>query len=113
MNAIGRVTICASVALIVAKFLLGIVAFHDESYTVRPWHVFLVYQFVNLIVLMYDMYILQRTPWTHKLACLYCIKLFALEEMIEYTDRSGSHCLHSHFYDRHYYLLSQSEPEAA
>ena len=69
VNAIGRVTICASVTLIVAQFLLGIVAFHDQSYVIKPLHTFLVYQVTNIVVLLYDIFILQRTPWTHKLAC--------------------------------------------
>lgn len=43
---------------------------------------FLVYQFTNAIILFYHVFILQRAPWTHKLACQYCIKPLALEEKV-------------------------------
>ncbi|KAL9122703.1 MAG: hypothetical protein Q9187_000741 [Circinaria calcarea] len=76
VNAIGRVTICASVTVVVAHFTLGIVSYYNDSYVIRQWHVFLLYQVLNIVVLLYDIFILQQTPWTHDVAFIVSIVSF-------------------------------------
>lgn len=41
----------------------------DENYVAEPWHTFLVYQGLNLVVLLYNIFLLHRTLWIHNLAC--------------------------------------------
>lgn len=57
--------------LIEAQFILGTVAFHAEAYELNSWHVVALYQVLNVLVALYDVFILQRAPWTHNIARQY------------------------------------------
>lgn len=44
------------------------VAFFDANYVAQPWHTFLLYQAFNLLVLLYNIFVLRHTLWIHTLA---------------------------------------------
>jgi hypothetical protein len=43
--------------------------FWNPTYVPQAWHAFLVYQAINVLVLLYNIYLLRRTMWVHDLAC--------------------------------------------
>ena len=59
----------ASIVLIVAQLSHAIIAFYDYSYNIERWHVFLSYQVLNVITLTYNVFFLNKAPWTHKIGC--------------------------------------------
>jgi choline transport protein len=63
------IAICAGIAIIVPQLCLGMAVFWNPGYAAQPWHAFVVYQAVNVLVLVYNMYLLRRTMWVHDLAC--------------------------------------------
>ena len=63
------IAICAGIAIIVPQLCLGMVVFWNQGYVAQPWHAFLIYQAINVLVLVYNMYLLRRTMWIHDLAC--------------------------------------------
>lgn len=63
------IAICAGIAIIVPQLCLGMAVFWNPDYAAQPWHAFVVYQAVNVLVLVYNMYLLRRTMWVHDLAC--------------------------------------------
>ena len=59
----------ASILYIVAILSHGMIAFYYLSYKIERWHIFLSYQVLNVIVLTYNIFFLNKAPWTHKLGC--------------------------------------------
>ncbi|KAG9199199.1 hypothetical protein G6514_008946 [Epicoccum nigrum] len=68
----------AGIAIIVPQLCLGMAVFWNPGYAAQPWHAFLVYQVVNVLVLAYNMYLLRRTMWVHDLAFFVSISSFAI-----------------------------------
>jgi choline transport protein len=58
-----------SVTSITAQQLLALVSTSLSDFVPQPWHVFFVYQGFALFAMLYNAFILKRTPWTHNLAC--------------------------------------------
>ena len=59
----------ASIEIIVAQLVLAMAAFNIPSYKIEPWHVFLCYQALNIVTVLYNLYALNRAPWTHNIGC--------------------------------------------
>lgn len=58
-------------------------------YNPQAWYDFLVYQTVTTLVLVYNIYLLQRTMWVHDLACeSACGCVVAVEKSL--TSRTNS-----------------------
>ena len=51
------------------QIVVGVSRAFDESYTIQRWHVFLLYQALELFALLYNAFALQRLPLTHDIAC--------------------------------------------
>ncbi|KAL6716627.1 polyamine transporter tpo5 [Lecanora helva] len=66
INVIGRVAMTASIVYIVAQLSHAMIAFYNPSYKIERWHIFLSYQVLNIIILTYNVYFLNKAPWTHK-----------------------------------------------
>ncbi|KAF2819849.1 amino acid transporter [Ophiobolus disseminans] len=64
-NVFAWIAICAGVAIIVPQLTVGLVISTNASYVPETWHVFLMYQAANLVVLVYNIYLLKRTMWIH------------------------------------------------
>lgn len=69
MKPFSWVAICAGIAIIVPQLCLGMAVFWYPSYTAQPWHAFLIYVAANVLVLVYNIYLLRRTMWIHDVAC--------------------------------------------
>lgn len=59
----------ASILYIVAQLSHAMIAFYSLWYTIERWHVFLSYQTLNIIILAYNVFLLSKAPWTHKVGC--------------------------------------------
>ena len=59
----------ASILYIVAILSHAMIAFYNPWYKIERWHIFLSYQALNVIVLTYNVFFLNKAPWTHKLGC--------------------------------------------
>ena len=62
----------ASIEIVVAQLVLAMIAFNVPSYTIESWHTCLLYQALNVITLAYNLFALQRAPWTHNVGCKSC-----------------------------------------
>ena len=69
INTIGWITLTASVLIIPPQIIVGIIKFYDSTYTIERWHVFVLYQALNLLSLLYNLFALQRAPWFHDIGC--------------------------------------------
>lgn len=59
--------ICADIAIIVPQLYLGIAIFWNPTYVLQAWHASLVFQAANVLVLVYNTYLLRRTIWVRDL----------------------------------------------
>ena len=59
----------ASINILVAQLVISMIAFNDPSYDVERWQTFLCYQVLNVITLVYNLFVLNRAPWTHNIGC--------------------------------------------
>ncbi|KAF7537119.1 hypothetical protein G7054_g4006 [Neopestalotiopsis clavispora] len=76
VNVFSWITICSGIAIIGPQLVLGMVAFFDDEYVAQPWHTFLLYQAFNLLVLLYNTFVLRHTLWVHTLALAVSILSF-------------------------------------
>lgn len=67
--AISWVAINASVNILSAQILLAVCIFFHADYLPQDWHYFMVYQVINLLFLVYNLFVMRRTPWIHDVAC--------------------------------------------
>ncbi|KAF7718131.1 Amino acid transporter [Penicillium ucsense] len=65
LNIMGWIACTAGVAIIPAQQIMAMVLFFDPEFTAHPWHYFLIYQAVNLLFLLNNIFILRRVPWIH------------------------------------------------
>lgn len=63
------IALCTAATIIAAQALLALPSFFVESYVPQAWHYFLVYQAVNIFCLVYNLFALKRTLWTHDIGC--------------------------------------------
>ena len=75
INAIGRVSMTASIEIVVAQLFLAMIAFNVPSYNIERWHTFLSYQVLNMITMAYNLVALKRAPWTHNVGCKSCFAI--------------------------------------
>jgi choline transport protein len=69
LAAFSWIVTVASVTIILAQVLLAIIIQYTDSYTPETWHYFLVYQAVNALILVYNVYLTKRTTWLYDLGC--------------------------------------------
>ena len=71
----GSVSMFSWIALTAAATILGaqmVIALPEsfvEGYTPQPWHYFVVYQGINIAMLLYNLFALRATPWIHNVGC--------------------------------------------
>ena len=59
----------ASILFIVAQLSHAMIAFYNPWYKIEHWHIFLSYQVLNVIVTLYNVFFLNKAPWTHQVGC--------------------------------------------
>lgn len=50
---------------------LALVSFWHPDYTVETWHVFLIFQAMNFLMVSYNIFLLKRTIWLQDVGCMY------------------------------------------
>ncbi|KAH8678445.1 amino acid/polyamine transporter I [Xylariales sp. PMI_506] len=68
INACSWVTICAGIAIIAPQLCLAMAVFFHPDYVPQAWHTFLIYQGINFLVLLYNIFLLKHTLWIHSFA---------------------------------------------
>ncbi|KAH5014016.1 hypothetical protein HBI63_207100 [Parastagonospora nodorum] len=63
INMFSWVAITSGVAIIFPQGLLAIVTHYNSMYQLQAWHVFLVYQGVNILCLLHNVFTINRTMW--------------------------------------------------
>ncbi|KFX97037.1 hypothetical protein V490_03022 [Pseudogymnoascus sp. VKM F-3557] len=79
INMFGWVAICAGICIIMPQIIMGIVVFYNNSFVIERWHSFLIYQGLNVSVLVYNLFILPKAAWTHNIGfalSLLCFIIF-------------------------------------
>lgn len=61
--------LAAGVTILASQVLLALAAFYNESYNIKDWHYFLVFQAINLISHIYNILLLKKTLWIHEVGC--------------------------------------------
>ena len=71
----GSISMLSWIALTAAATILGaqmVIALPEsfvEGYTPKPWHYFIVYQGINVAMLLYNLFAIRLTPWIHNVGC--------------------------------------------
>jgi len=68
-NVFAWIATCAGIAIIVPQQIIGMATFFNPSYVAETWHAFLLYQAANLLILVYNIYLLKRSMWIHDVGC--------------------------------------------
>ena len=57
------IAIAAGVSIIIPQLVVALVIHYDPIYAAHAWHVFLIYQAVSVLCLLYNIFLLRRTMW--------------------------------------------------
>ncbi|KIW81502.1 hypothetical protein Z517_04527 [Fonsecaea pedrosoi CBS 271.37] len=73
----------AAVTVIPAQQIMALVAAFHPGFETKEWHVLLIYQAMALFVLLNNLFLLKKTPWTHNVGfaltlCLFLASFVAL-----------------------------------
>lgn len=63
------VTLGASIALAATQALMAMVIRWQPGYQARNWHLFLVYQLLNAVMVLYNVFLTNRTLWVYNVGC--------------------------------------------
>lgn len=69
------IAIGAAVTIIPAQQIMALVVIYNPDFVVKQWHVFLIYQVWAVSILLYNIFALKKTPWTHNIGCTYFLQL--------------------------------------
>lgn len=72
-NLFGWIATAAGVAIIPPQLIAAITISYDSSYVVERWHIFLMFQAFNVIIMLYNILLMKRTAWIHDVGCTYDI----------------------------------------
>ena len=48
---------------------LALASFWNPGYSVQTWHVFLIFQVMNFLMVAYNIFLLKRTIWLQDVGC--------------------------------------------
>lgn len=63
------IALCASVNILGAQLLLSLPEYFIDGYAPATWHYFLVFQALNTLFVLYNIYAIKRTSWIHDVGC--------------------------------------------
>ncbi|KEF53879.1 uncharacterized protein A1O9_10281 [Exophiala aquamarina CBS 119918] len=78
VSLLSWIAIGSSVTLIPAQQIPALVTAYSDTYTEHSWHVFLIYEAVALVVLLFNLFALKRNPWVHEVGFCLTICLFVV-----------------------------------
>lgn len=62
-------TLAASIALAATTALMAIIIRWQPTYQAQSWHYFLVYQLFNAVIVVYNIFLTNKTLWIYNLGC--------------------------------------------
>ncbi|KAH7008648.1 amino acid/polyamine transporter I [Ilyonectria destructans] len=65
INLLGWIATAAGFVITTAQLITGLATFMHPTYTIEAWHVFLIFQLMNVIFVLYNMFLIKRTLWIH------------------------------------------------
>ena len=68
-NVYAWIATTAGIAIIIPQVILGMVIFHQPDYGPQTWHYFVVYQAVNLLVCVHNIFTLKKSMWVNDISC--------------------------------------------
>lgn len=63
------VTLGASIGVAATEALMAMVIRWQPGYQMESWHSFLVYQLLNILVVLYNIFLTNRTLWVYNVGC--------------------------------------------
>lgn len=63
-------TLAASIALAATQALMAIIIRWQPAYQAQSWHYFLVYQALNGVIVLYNIFLTNKTLWVYNVACM-------------------------------------------
>ncbi|KAI4848966.1 amino acid transporter [Aureobasidium sp. EXF-8845] len=69
-------TLGAAATLLAAQMLLALAVYYQAGYVPQAWHYFVVYQAINVVFLLYNLFALAKTPWVHNFGLLLTLASF-------------------------------------
>lgn len=69
VSLLSWIAIGSSVTMIPAQQIPALITAHSDTYSQDSWHVFLIYEGVALVVLLFNLFALKRNPWVHEIGC--------------------------------------------
>lgn len=64
------IAIAASVSLIITEFTFSLVISYNPAVEVKPWQYFLLYQAAHVVVVLYNLFMIQKTAWIYDFTCM-------------------------------------------
>jgi choline transport protein len=69
VNIFAWIASTSGVAILTAQGILAMVIFYQPDYVPESWHYFLVFQAVNMLVCIHNVFTFKRTLWLNDAAC--------------------------------------------
>jgi choline transport protein len=63
------IALTAAATILGAQMVIALPESFVEGYAPQPWHYFVVYQGINIAMLLYNLFALRVTPWIHNIGC--------------------------------------------
>lgn len=63
------VFLAAAITTLSSQLLLAVPAYYVKPYSPKSWHYALVFQALNLLLLLYNIFVLVKARWTHNIGC--------------------------------------------
>lgn len=70
LNVYAWIATTAGIAIIVPQVILAIVIANDATYVPKTWHYFLLYQIVNILICVHNIFTLKKTLRLYDIACM-------------------------------------------
>lgn len=68
-SAFSWIALCTAATVISAQLLLALPIQYVDDYKPEAWHYFMVYQALNVTLLLYNLLLLKKTLWIHDIGC--------------------------------------------
>ncbi|KAK7420837.1 hypothetical protein QQZ08_010238 [Neonectria magnoliae] len=65
INLLGWIATAAGFVITTGQLITGLATFLHPNYAIESWHVFLIFQLMNIIFVLYNMFLIKRTMWIH------------------------------------------------
>lgn len=63
------ITLASSIVLASVETLMAMVIEWNDGYNAQPWHLFCVYQLSNIVIVVYNVFLTNRTIWVYNAGC--------------------------------------------